>query len=507
MQTWRGMRSYGVALCKAWLVRRSNLPRLVDLAIFGAATAGTYVAQGYERPVTAVLVYLTGVIWIAVRSGLLLALGAAILASMTYNFFISEPVFTFGVTTLDEAVPLLAFNATALVTGILVGRLRDAALKANKASTDAAFMLTISNRLQTALHVGDVVTTIRDLLPAQGVGSVQLLLSSGDRYARPVSTSVDPPIGGAGNIQGTQAIPSGLVILELDGARGSLGRVQFVLTDSPEAQANLPDIQSITALLAVAVERCMLLQQLAEAEARNRSENLKDALLSSVSHDLRTPLTVIEAAAGALSSPAIKLSEAESARLLQTIIEQCRRLDRYTSELLDVGRIQVGLDPGPLQAIDLVEIANGAIRQTRLAYPDVVILREFAKGMLLVAGNAALLEQAVFNLVHNAARHGGPGPVTVALSSCGGRTQLTITDQGSGIPPLEQERIFDRFYRAGDRPREGSSGLGLFIAKGFIRACGGTIRVTSPISDGRGTSMIVDLPELGNAPCTEVQSL
>jgi two-component system sensor histidine kinase KdpD len=215
---------------------------LLDLAIFVAATAGTYVAQSYERPVTAVLVYLTGVIWIAVRSGLLPALGAAALASMIYNFFISEPVFKFGVTSLDEAVPLLAFNATAMVTGLLVGRLRDAALREKKASGDAAFMLTISNSLQTALHVGDVATIIRDLLSAQGLRSVQILLSSGDLYARPVVSSPYSPISGAWNGLSTQAEPDSLVVLKLEGARGSLGIVRFVLAGGADRRFGHPDL-------------------------------------------------------------------------------------------------------------------------------------------------------------------------------------------------------------------------------------------------------------------------
>jgi two-component system sensor histidine kinase KdpD len=190
-------------------------------------------------------------------------------------------------------------------------------------------------------------------------------------------------------------------------------------------------------------------------------------------------------------------------RLQQTVIEQCRRLDRYTSELLDVGRIQAGLNPAPLQAVDMVEIANQAIQQTKLAYPDAVILRDFAAGLHLISGNAAILEQALFNLVHNAARYGGADAVTIAVSSCRGRTRLTITDQGPGVAPQEQARIFDRFYRIGSRSSDGGSGLGLFIAKGFIKACGGSIRVISPVQNGRGTSMVVEFAKLHSAPWSE----
>lgn len=120
---------------------------LLDCGLFFAATAGTHLAQVADRPITAVLVYLVGVILVAVHSGVYAALIAAFAASFVYNFLLSEPVFEFGVTTVDEAVPLIAFNVTALITGTLVGRLRDTANEAARAQSETAFLLTISDRL------------------------------------------------------------------------------------------------------------------------------------------------------------------------------------------------------------------------------------------------------------------------------------------------------------------------------------------------------------------------
>ncbi len=466
---------------------------IIDLGIFLAATGATYFAQSIDRPITAVLVYLCGVILIAVHSGLLIALAGAIAASLVYNFFLSEPVFEFGVTTVDETVPLLAFNATALLTGILVGRLKDTALRAHRASSDAAFLLTISDRLQSALEVTEVENALRDLLPTQGVKSVKIFLSKGDIYIRPStgeikSDRLDPLLEDVGTDRSGKS-----VVLELIGSRGALGISKFEFTDDLESRPKIPDLQSITSLLALAIERCLLLEQLAERQAQTRSEALKDSLLSSVSHDLRTPITVIEAAAGALISPQINLPYAEKKQLLETVIEQCHRLDRYTSELLDVGRIQAGFESTAMQPTDIRDVANLAIRQLQAASPAIAIQRDFENRPAIVLGNAALLEQAIFNIIHNAAKFGGSAPIAVATKTLDGLVTLTISDDGPGVPSAEQTRIFERFYKSNLERREGT-GLGLYIAKGFVTACGGNIRIVSPIEKDSGTSFILEFP-------------
>lgn len=466
---------------------------IIDFGIFLAATGATYFAQSIDRPITAVLVYLCGVILIAVHSGLVTALVGAIAASLVYNFLLSEPVFEFGVTTADEAVPLLAFNVTALLTGVLVGRLKDTALRAHRASSDAAFLLTISDRLQSALEVSEVENALRDLLPTQGVKTVKIFLSKGDIYIRPStgeikSDHLEPLLENVGTGQSGQ-----FVVLELIGARGTLGIAKFDFTDDRDSRPKIPDLQSITSLLALAIERCLLLEQVAERQAQTRSEALKDSLLSSVSHDLRTPITVIEAAAGALISPQIELPDAEKKHLLETVIEQCHRLDRYTSELLDVGRIQAGFEATAMQPIDIRDVANLAIRQLQATHPDIAIDRHFESSPAIVLGNASLLEQAIFNILHNAAKFGDATPIAVAASSREGIVTLTISDHGPGVPSAEQNRIFERFYKSSSERREGT-GLGLYIAKGFVTACGGNIRIVSPTDNCGGTNFILEFP-------------
>lgn len=471
----------------------------IDTLIFLIAVAGTYIAQISDRPISAVLVFLTGVILIAIRSGLVSALVAAISASLTYNFFLSEPAFRFGITSADEAVPLVAFNVSALLAAIMVGRLKDSAKRAYQAQSEAAFMLTVSDRLQSAVRVEDVETEVRGVIPRQGVSSVEIFLNRGKAYWRPSTGEVEfdtlkplMDLGGDDTVRRDKA-----VVIELKGARGSLGFVKFRLSEPIPDRQSSSKLQSITAMLAVAVERCLLLEELAEARARARSEALKDALLSSVSHDLRTPVTVIQAAAGALRSAEVSLPEEEQARLLTSILDQCARLDRYTAELLDVGQIQSGIAQDRLETVNLVEIAGLAIKHARIAHPDIIIERSMAAGMQYVRANAAMLEQALYNLIDNAQKFGGKsGPIKVSLEGGEGMARIAVTDRGPGIHDADRERVFTRFFKGEGSGSKAGMGLGLFIAKGFVEAFGGTITVESPLEGGNGTRVVVALPLL-----------
>ncbi|MEP2724581.1 ATP-binding protein [Roseibium sp.] len=485
------------------MTKKSAAVLIFDCAIFVGAAGGTYLAQTLDRPITAVLTFLTGVIVIAVHSGLLRALVAAVSASLVYNFFLSEPAYQFGVTTAEEAVPLLAFNTTALVAGIMVGRLRDSANRAYHAQSETSFLLTVSDRLQQAIKVVDVEIAIRNILPTQGVTSVEIYLRSNNVYIRPSTGTVGidlmSPLVDSGEIPGSQKS----IIVELEGARGSLGIVKFRLAQDHADHRNIPNLQSVSALLALAIERCLLLEEVAEAEVSARSETLKDAILSSVSHDIRTPLTVIEAAASALASTEISLSEDDQKSLLASIIDQCRRLDRYTSELLDVGRIHAGISNDDLEAVDLVEVAQLAIRHVKKTRPSSQFDRQLPRHPVLVTANAAMLEQALFNIIDNAQKFGGEeGPVQVALETDGQKATISISDRGRGIQFEDKEQIFRRFKKTQQSSNANGMGLGLFIAKGFIEAFSGTIDVASPLGENGGTCISIYFPQ-ADAPAAQ----
>lgn len=353
----------------------ANIP--ADAAIFAAATLGTYAAQLFERPITAVLVYLIGIILVGAHSGLKHGLLAALTAAAIYNFVLSDPVLRFGVSTLDELVPLIAFTVAALVTGILAGKLTDRA------------------------HAAQVAQ----------------------------------------------------------------------------------------------VENARLLEQLYEARTRQKTEELKDAIFSSVSHDLRTPITAIEAAADSLSTSGLDLPSEHRQALLRTISEQCRRLNRYTSDLLDVGRIQSGISPDAFTEIDVIEMLGVALARLRAQYPHARIEKDIDSFQAPVRANGAMLEQAIYNVLDNAVVHGGTDArMTIRVASDHRQCRLEVMDEGPGIPSAEHGRVFERFARGSASLGTSGSGLGLFIARGFVEAFAGHIEVTSPLEAGQGTRIAVILP-------------
>lgn len=491
--------------------QRVLLRAITDIGIFAIAAGGCYLALSFDRPITAVLVFLTGLIAIAVHSGLRSALVAAVGASLVYNF-LNGPQFQFGVDSSDELVPLLAFVSCAVISGIIVGRLKDAAERAQIAQTHTEFLLRVSERLQGAISIDQIEQVTRDVLPDQIASGVELYLLRGDVYVRPATgEEVDDSLGRQGNDDHGNATTPRAVFFDLEGSNGELGIVKFQVPQPVDGRivgakhGTISSLRAISALLALAIERCMLLETVAEAQASRRSEELKDTLLSSVSHDLRTPLTAIKAAAGALASQQVSLKPADRDALLVSIVEQCRRLDRYTSELLDVGNIQAGISSSRFDQVELTEIVQTAINHAKLAYPGMLIERQLPSAPVLVMANALMLEQALLNILENACKFGGDsGPVRVDMTSRHQTATITISDDGPGIAPSDVPHLFTRFFRGDTTRMRVGSGLGLYIAKGFIDAFDGSIDVESANTTERGAKFAITIPTIAGSPNLKV---
>lgn len=462
----------------------------LDLAIFAVATAGTWFAQVWDRPRTAVLVYVVGVLIIGGRSGLARGLAAGILASLIYNFFLSEPLFRFGVTSSDELIPLVVFNVSAVLSGAMAGRLKDSVSLARVAEARNAHLLGLSDELQRAIQVGDVLRISRAGLPFEQVVDLDIfLLREGLLYP---ADGNGPPLSAADLLNGETRGSS--TACALTGATGQIGFVRF-LFDGGAAQASTPDLQGIANILGLAVDRCLLLDRLSETEAQRKSEELKAAILSSVSHDLRTPLTAIEAAATSLRSFDQRLAPKDRADMLATISEQCRKLNRYTANLLDMGRIQAGISSFLFVEVDVVEILGVVLGSLREAYPGQEINKQITVDSALVRANPAMLEQVIFNLVENAILHGASDrPVFLVLTRVGEACVLEIVDFGPGITADEQPLVFEKFYRSRSTQHRDGTGLGLHIANGFVEAFGGSIAIVSPHFKQRGTKIVVEMP-------------
>jgi two-component system sensor histidine kinase KdpD len=245
--------------------------------------------------------------------------------------------------------------------------------------------------------------------------------------------------------------------------------------------------RALAELAALARERDRMQAEAVEAEALRRSDELKTALLRSISHDLRTPLTSIIAGGSALGSPT--LTAEERAELSDAIVGEGERLSRLVENLLDMSRLEAGKAEPHREPIDLAEVLAAA--REGLTAPDAVRLA-IDHDLPMVDADPAQLERAFANLVENAVRHGEGRPVLVQSRRQEGEIAIRVVDQGPGIPESDWERIFEPFQRGVTTRGPGGSGLGLAIARGFVEANGGAIAVES--LPGQGTSFVVSLP-------------
>jgi two-component system, OmpR family, sensor histidine kinase KdpD len=243
-----------------------------------------------------------------------------------------------------------------------------------------------------------------------------------------------------------------------------------------------------------ALERARLASELEGARVQGETERLRNALLSSVSHDLRSPLASMIGSAGTLSNYGDQLPPSERKELLDAILGEGQRLDRYIQNLLDMTRLGHGTLKLNRDWTDSAEIVASAVTRMRKLFPELRVDSTLPEETVLLFVHPALIEQALFNILENAARFSPPGePVRVVVRVAGDRMFIDVTDRGPGIPEEERARIFDMFYSVarGDRAPQGT-GLGLAICRGMIGAHGGSVEALP--GDGVGTTIRISLP-------------
>lgn len=454
--------------------------------------------------VTAALIFVLGVTVVGALYGLAASVIAAFAAFLIYNFFLTEPFLSFRMATSKDLAPLIAFNISALIAGVLAGRLQDRAQAAQQSNLQLLSLLETSQALQSALQPDEVVQQLATTAPARLGIELRLFQQAQDGLveAGGARAGASTPLlwrQVAEDIWRQQAgmhQAFGLTGFLLQGSSGPVG---VLVIGSHKGVPTLIEPSFLAALaniLALALERAALSEDVTEARAAARSEELKTALLSSVSHDFRTPLAAISASASSLIEFESQLAPETRHQLLRSIVEECDRLNRYTANLLELSKLQANVAAQNGQVVDVVEILGAAIQRIRSKLGARVIERHLPDGIALVRADPALFELALVNVIDNAVTYSDDGS-TIALSVRGEGSQVAIdiSDEGCGIPAEDLARVFDRFYRvrrAEAKPR--GSGLGLAIAKGFVEAFGGSIRAETPGLNGRGTRIAIRLP-------------
>ncbi len=457
------------------------------------------------------LVFLTAVLASAVTWGLWPSLLACLLSVLAYNFFFLPPLYTFTIADPDNVVALFFFAVVAVVASNLAARVRAQAVTARQRARITEELYQFSRKLAGAASLDDVLWAtahqialmlkVRVVLLLPGEAGLQVqagyppedVLDDADLAAAKWTWASNQAAGrGADTLPGAKRL-----FLPMQTGRGPAG-VIGIDRDEPGPMLT-PEQQRLLSALAdqagLAIERINLVRDVDRARLAAESDRLRSALLTSISHDLRTPLASIMGSASSLTSADIDLGAEARRELARTIQEEAERLNRFIGNLLDMTRLEAGpLQPSGTLA-DLSDVVGAALQRAGKIMGAHRVEVDLEADLPMLRIDMVLMEQVLFNLLDNAAKY-APGGSVVRLSAWrdGGWVRLRVADEGEGIPEADLEQIFDKFYRAGgaDSGRAGT-GLGLAICRGFVEAMRGTITAANRV-DCRGAAFTISLP-------------
>ena len=457
------------------------------------------------------LVFLTAVLACAIAYGLLPSLFACLLSVLAYNFFFLPPLYTFTIADPENVVALFFFAVVAVIVSNLTARVRAQALTARQRAKTTEDLYLFARKLSSTAVLDDLLWATAFQIASMLKVNVVLLLPEGGsvavRAAYPPEDTLDEADLAAAKWSWENDQPAGRGADTLPGAkrlflpmRTGRGPVGIVGLDSDRAGPLLaPDQRRLFNALAdqaaLAIERIGLAQDVERAQVAAETERLRSSLLTSISHDLRTPLASILGSATSLKNYRATLDEAAQDELIGTIQEESERLNRFIANLLDMTRLEAGAVQPKSDLVDIADIVGSALGRAGKVLAQHRVVVELADDLPMVKLDPVLFEQVLFNLLDNAAKY-APGGTEVRLSAGreGDHLRLRVIDEGPGIPPADLERIFDKFYRvqAADSRRVGT-GLGLAICRGFVDAMGGTI-TGSNRPDRRGAVFTITFP-------------
>ncbi|NTE83456.1 sensor histidine kinase KdpD [Agrobacterium tumefaciens] len=496
---------------------RSIRPYLSSTLFVGLAIVAGIVLDQMLDVRNLALVFLMAVLAAAVRGGLGPALYASLLGAFAFNFFFLEPRYTLTVRDPESVVALLFYLGVALVASNLTAAVQRQAAAARARARTTEDLYLFSKKLSVTGTLDDVLWAAAFQMASMLKVRIVLLLPENNTITvkagyPPDDTLVDADIAAAqwawehnkAAGRGADTLPGAKrLYLPLRTGSGAVGVVG--LDDDRLGPLLTPEQQRLFDALAdqaaLAIERIQLVSDVDRARLAAETDRLRTALLTSISHDLKTPLAAILGSAGTLKDFAEDIPPDARAELLSTIIEESERLNRFISNLLDMTRIGSGaMEPnyGLHFVGDMVGTALS--RAAKIVVRHEIVL-DIPSDLPMLKVDPVLFEQVLFNLIDNAAKY---APEHTAIEIRGWRQGknifLSVADAGPGIPPDDTERVFDSFYRVrkADHVQAGT-GLGLSICKGFIEAMGGSIRAENR-SGRTGAQFTVSLPVPADAP-------
>ncbi|WP_062984703.1 sensor histidine kinase [Nocardia anaemiae] len=465
----RGLRRYSV------MPRQPIRAWLAAVLVPAAVSVICSFLDGYLELGGLSAVFFIGVVAVALLGGIVPAALSALLSGMLLNWFFVEPRYSLTIAEPDSFITVVVLLIVAVAVAALVDVAAKQSRQARRASQQAELLTLFAGAV---LHGADLPNLLEQVRETYGLRAVSM--QCGDEVIAAVGTN--PP----------QRASEAETAIQAGDATSWL-----LLAGRPLAATDRPVLNAVANQAAGLVRQSRLAEEASAAAALLEADRLRRALLSAVSHDLRTPLAGAKAAVSSLRSDDIEFSPEDTVELLETIEESVDQLTALVGNLLDSSRLAVGVVQPQFRRVYMDEVVHQALvsvgmgaRGLRRAAMDRV---KVEVGEVSVRADSGLLERVLANLIDNALRHSTRDtPVRVTAEHDGDRVSIAVIDVGPGVPPGTEEQLFEPFQRLGDRDNTTGVGLGLSVVRGFVEAMGGTVHAEP--TPGGGLTMIVDLP-------------
>jgi two-component system sensor histidine kinase KdpD len=493
---------------EAWRPHRPWPRYLWGLMLVGAATGLSALIAPYISPTNLVVIFLLAVVLAAFYLGRGPAILTSILGVAAFDYFFVPPFLTLAISDTEYVLTFLGLLAVGLVISQLTALVREQAEAAKQREVQTVALyelgrdLTETSRLeavtQTAIaHVGQTLGwEVAIFLPVAGAlkayAASQGLSVSDDGLAVAEWTFEHSQPSG----RGTDTLPaSSMRYQPLKTMRGGVG-VLGIKPATPDRFLTRDQLRTLDAFsnqIALAIERARLAEQTRQTEMLEITDKLQNALLNSISHDLRTPLVSITGALSSLTDDQVTLDESARQSLIETASEEAARLNRLVGNLLDMTRLESGAMRVKRDACDLKDLLGASLEELGARLDGRSVTAVVPDDLPLVSMDFVLIERVLVNVIDNGLKYSPPGsPIEIQARMAGAFVEIMVADRGVGIPVEDLARIFDKFYRV-QRPGNASgTGLGLAICKGIVDAHGGFISAEN--RPGGGTIITIALP-------------
>ena len=457
---------------------------LVVVLVSAAATLAAAALDHSGGTGSAVSIYMLAVVIAAIIGGIPAGLGAAAIASIALVTIFSAHPSTASPDQTADLIATLVFLAVAIIVGILVAGAVQERARAARREREAQFLGSLASRFLA----GDVPERALDdftaaLLPPLGL----------------VSSEIDATVDGvrlhARAMSSGEGLPGQSHVVPLAVGDATFGTLTAVRPAGarPMSRSERVLLEAAAKQASAALERARLDAKVRGVQLEAETNQLRAAMFSSVTHDLKTPLASIMAGVTSLLDESAVHDASQQRELLLTISEETYRLNRLVGNIMDLARIRAGALTPARQPTGLDEVVEAVLRRLRVDRSGHAVHLELPADLPEVMVDPMQMDQVFTNLIENAVRHAPDGSeIDVAFGLAGTVVRACVTDRGPGIPPEERDRVFEAFYRGGVSPERPGSGLGLAIVRAIVLAHGGRVWIEEP--DGGGTTVVLEVP-------------